>query len=104
MELVRSPHSLGEANFHLQFTPKYRRDVFRETAARYGFAIHAVEFGSDHAHIFVGACKNLAVSEQNAGTRSAKSSGETHYGQQVTSTAASAPPQMKPSRNPSQNT
>ena len=76
MELVRSAHSLGEANFHLQFTPKYRRDVFRdgevkktceegfrETAARYGFAVHAVEFGPDHAHIFVGACKNLAVSE-----------------------------------------
>jgi len=76
MELVRSAHSLGEANFHLQFTPKYRRDVFRdgevkrvceesfhETAARYGFAIHTVEFGPEHAHIFVGACKNMAVSE-----------------------------------------
>ncbi len=74
--LVRSSHSLGEANFHLQFTPKYRRDVFqdrevrrvcetsfRETAARYGFAIHAVEFGPDHVHLFVDACKNLAVSE-----------------------------------------
>jgi putative transposase len=63
MKLVRSPHSLGEADFRLQFTPKYRRDVFRETATRYGFAIHAIEFGPDHAHIFVGACKNLAVSE-----------------------------------------
>jgi putative transposase len=76
MELIRTAHSLGEANFHLQFTPKYRRDVFRddavrhtceqsfrETAARYGFAIHAVEFGPDHAHVFVGACKNLSVSE-----------------------------------------
>jgi hypothetical protein len=74
MELVRSPHSLGEANFHLQFTPKYRRDVFRdgevkkaceesfrETAARYGFAIHAIEFGPDHAHIFVGATTNEAI-------------------------------------------
>ena len=30
MELVRSAHSLGEANFHLQFTPKYRCDVFRD--------------------------------------------------------------------------
>jgi len=30
MELVRSPHSLGEAGFHLQFTPKYGRDVFRD--------------------------------------------------------------------------
>ena len=33
------------------------------TAARYAFAIHAVEFGPEHVHIFVGACKNLAVSE-----------------------------------------
>ncbi len=76
MELVRSAHSLGEANFHLQFTPKYRRDIFRdgevkracedsfrETAARYGFAVHAIEFSPDYAPIFVGACKNLAVSE-----------------------------------------
>ena len=76
IELVRSAHSLGEANFHMQFTPKYRRDVFRdgevrmvceesfrETAARYGFAVHAIEFGPEHVHVFVGACKNLAVSE-----------------------------------------
>ena len=76
MELIGSAHSLGEANFHLQFTPKYRRDVFRDgevkrvceetfrsTANRYGFAVHAVEFGPEHAHIFVGACKNLSVSE-----------------------------------------
>ena len=76
IELVRSAHSLGEANFHFQFTPKYRRDVFRdgevkrvcedsfrETAARYDFAVHAVEFGPEHAHIFVGACKNRSVSE-----------------------------------------
>jgi putative transposase len=76
VELVRSAHSLGEANFHLQFTSKYRRDVFcdgevrrvceesfRDTAARYGFAVHAVEFGPEHAHVFVGACKNRSVSE-----------------------------------------
>jgi putative transposase len=35
----------------------------RETATRYGFAMHAIEFGPDHAHLFVGACKNLSVSE-----------------------------------------
>ena len=75
IELVRSTHSLGEANFHMKFTPKYRRDVFRdgevrrvceesfrETAIRYGFAVHAIEFGPEHVHIFVGACKNLSVS------------------------------------------
>jgi len=75
MELVRTAHSLGEANFHLQFTPKYRRDVFRdgvvrltceesfrETAARFGFVIHAIEFGPEHVHLFIGACKNHSVS------------------------------------------
>ena len=36
MELVRSAHSLGEANFHLQFTPKYRRDVFRDIGVKKG--------------------------------------------------------------------
>jgi hypothetical protein len=30
MELMRGHHSVGEANLHLQFTPKYRRDVFRD--------------------------------------------------------------------------
>jgi hypothetical protein len=29
MDLMRGHHSIGEANLHLQFTPKYRRDVFR---------------------------------------------------------------------------
>ncbi len=27
-ELVHSRHSVGLSNYHLQFTPKYRRDVF----------------------------------------------------------------------------
>ncbi len=30
MEFDRSSHSLGESNYHFQFTPKYRRDVFRD--------------------------------------------------------------------------
>jgi len=34
VELVRSAHSLGEADFHLQFTPKYRCDVFRDGEVR----------------------------------------------------------------------
>jgi len=29
MEFDKYSHSLGESNFHFQFTPKYRRDVFR---------------------------------------------------------------------------
>jgi len=76
MELMRGHHSVGEANLHLQFTPKYRRDVFRdevvqsvceagfrETAERLGLVIHALAFGPDHVHVFVGACKNHSVAE-----------------------------------------
>lgn len=76
MELMRGHHSVGEANLHLQFTPKYRRDVFRdevvkrvcqesfhETAEGLGLMIHALAFGPDHIHVFVGACKNHSVAE-----------------------------------------
>jgi hypothetical protein len=74
MELMRGHHSVGEANLHLQFTPKYRRDVFRdevvqrvceegfrETARTLGLVIHALAFGPDHVHVFVGPCKNHSV-------------------------------------------
>lgn len=74
MELVRGHHSVGEANLHLQFTPKYRRDVFRdgavkkvceesfrETAEQLGLVVYALAFGPDHVHVFVGACKNHSV-------------------------------------------
>jgi len=61
---------------HLQFTPKYRRDVFRDervketcvrsfrrTAEELGVVLHAVEFGPEHCHLFVGACKNHSVAQ-----------------------------------------
>jgi len=76
MRLVRGHHSVGEANLHLQFTPKYRRDIFRdktvkkvceesfqETAEKLGLVIHALAFGPEHIHIFIGACKNHSVAE-----------------------------------------
>jgi putative transposase len=76
IELLRGSHSFGECNYHLQFTPKYRRDIFtdgfvktlcadsfRATAAKLRIVILAVEFGPDHTHIFVGGCKNFAPSE-----------------------------------------
>jgi REP element-mobilizing transposase RayT len=34
MQLMRGHHSVGEANLHLQFTPKYRRDVFVDRAVK----------------------------------------------------------------------
>lgn len=74
--MMRGHHSVGEANLHLQFTPKYRRDVFmdevvkrvceesfHETAERLGLVIHALAFGPDHVHVFVGACRNHGVAE-----------------------------------------
>ncbi|MFP3951110.1 MAG: IS200/IS605 family transposase [Candidatus Bathyarchaeia archaeon] len=76
MKLIRDHHSIGEANLHLQFTPKYRRDIFRdktvkrvckesfqETAEKLGLVIHALSFAPDHVHLFVGACKNNSVAE-----------------------------------------
>jgi len=74
--LVSGAHSLGEANIHFQFTPKYRRDIFRDEGVKraceaclrriaedLGVVLHAVEFGPDHCHLFVGACKNFSVAE-----------------------------------------
>lgn len=70
MEFDRYSHSLGESNYHFQFTPKYRRDVFRDVilkkaceesflriAGKYKIIVRALEFGPDHVHLFVGNCK-----------------------------------------------
>jgi len=64
MEPMKYKHAVVGSNFHLQFTPKYRRDVFRdeviiteckrifyEIADRWGVAIKAVAFGPDHRGI-----------------------------------------------------
>jgi putative transposase len=75
-QLVSVGSSLGESNFHLQFTPKYRRDVFldeevrtvckesfREVCADLRIGMEACEFGPDHVHVFVSGCKNYSVPE-----------------------------------------
>lgn len=72
--LYRTSHSFGEANYHLQFTPKYRvpvfrnyqiregcRDLFRRAARNLSIDIVALDFGPDHVHIFVARCKNYSV-------------------------------------------
>jgi putative transposase len=74
MQLVSVGSSRGESNFHLIFTPKYRRDVFRDDEVRraclesfartcYELSIkmEACEFGPDHVHLFVSRCKNYSV-------------------------------------------
>ena len=76
MELKYSRHSVGGSNYHLQFTPKYRKPVFRvrkirkltealfrNKAMKLGVKIEAVEFGPDHVHIFVTNCRKFSVSK-----------------------------------------
>jgi putative transposase len=75
-ELIRSSHSVGEANYHLQFTAAYRCGVFRDelvklltrdyllaAAKRHGISIAAIGFGPDHCHVFTEACKNHSPSQ-----------------------------------------
>jgi len=74
MRLVSLGSTYGESNYHLQFTPKFRQDPFEdeevkklcrrsfeETCAALGITMVACEFGPDHAHVFVGNCKNYTV-------------------------------------------
>ena len=76
MQIVHGRHSVGGSNYHLQFTPKYRRKVFRmrsvrelmralmrRKAHRLGVEIEAIEFGPDHIHIFVTNCRKYSVSD-----------------------------------------
>ena len=73
--LARAKHSFGGANYHLQFTPKYRRLVFtsrkvqeycrktmKEKAEKLGIKLSAIEFGPEHVHVFVEGCKNYSAS------------------------------------------
>jgi len=65
-ELVVSSSSVGESNFHLQFTPAYRRDIFVDPLVReltlayivqklkqHKVRILAYNFGPDHLHLFI---------------------------------------------------
>ena len=74
-ELVRSSHSVGEANYHIQLTPAYRRDIFANevvrvltrdyilmASKRHGISVAAIGFGPDHCHVFVVDCKNHSPS------------------------------------------
>jgi len=75
MEIVYNRHSVGGSNYHLQFTPKYRRAVFRvrqikkltealirKKAYELGIRVEAIEFGPDHMHVFVSNCRRYSVS------------------------------------------
>jgi len=73
-ELRSSGHTVGETNLHLQFTPAYRREIFREPLAReltiayivqrsqqMKVEIAAIECGPDHLHLFVKQWKNWKI-------------------------------------------
>ena len=75
MELMHDRHSVGGSNYHLQFTPKYRKQVFRvervkklaealmrRKAHQIGVKIEAIEFGPDHIHLFIVGCRKHSVS------------------------------------------
>ena len=76
MSIERNRHSVGGSNYHFQFTPKYRRGVFRvrivkkliealirNKAYKLGINLEAIEFGPDHVHIFVTNCRKYSVSK-----------------------------------------
>jgi putative transposase len=75
-ELLRSSHSVGEANYHFVFTAAYRRDVFVDelaliltrdyllAAARlHGITVAAIGFGTDYCHVFTTGCKNHGAAQ-----------------------------------------
>lgn len=66
MKLVKSRNAIGESNFHIQLTPAFRQDVFRdkeiaeltlayilEKLQKLKVAILGYGFGPDHLHLFV---------------------------------------------------
>ena len=75
-ELRHSAHTVGETNLHLQFTPAYRRDIFRdpltreliiaylvERAQQLKVRISAIDCGPNHIHLFVEDWKNYSIKD-----------------------------------------
>ena len=74
--LMSYNHCVGESNVHLQFTPKYRKPVFRDKdvlieceqefkkiAAELKVQLAGIGIGPDHAHIFVSSWKNYSIAK-----------------------------------------
>ena len=72
----RTGHCMGEANWHLQFTPAYRRAIFAdpltrelttayllEAAARLGVHVAAINYGPDHVHLFLEETRKVSVAD-----------------------------------------
>jgi len=76
VELIKSSHSVGEANYHIQITPAYRAPVFADPLIRvltrdyilagarmHGITVAAIGFGDDHCHLFTVGCKNHSAAQ-----------------------------------------
>ena len=76
IEVVHYSHAVGEFNYHIQLTPAYRRGVLGDIrvmklvksyiqvkANELNVRIVEMKGGSDHLHIFVVNCKNIAPSK-----------------------------------------
>lgn len=73
-ELVRTTSTVGESNLHLQITPAYRRDIFRDEEVEHltraymhekleqlKIAVLAEDCGPDHWHLFLANWKNYSI-------------------------------------------
>ncbi len=76
IKLTSYNHCVGESNLHLQFTPKYRKPIFRDAdvlaecesefkkiAAELKVLLPGIGIGPDHAHLFIGGWKNYSIEE-----------------------------------------
>ena len=74
--LMKYNHCVGESNCHLQFTPKYRKPIFKDKdvmaeceqefkkiAAELKVLLVGIGFGPDHANLFVAGWKNYSIAE-----------------------------------------
>lgn len=74
IELLKYSHTVGESNLHLQFTPKYRKKIFRdkdvikecellfkEIASELKVCLAGLGFGPDHVHLFITSWKNYSI-------------------------------------------
>jgi len=75
MGIRRTKHAVYDLKYHLVWTPKYRRDIFREEIAiyvkeifgriaeEYEFRIDTMEVVEDHVHIFLEAPPRYSPAE-----------------------------------------
>lgn len=75
-EFERYEHCVGECCLHMQFTPKYRREIFEdetiqeacrkvllEIGERLEINIPAIEFGPEHTHLFITGWRKYAPAQ-----------------------------------------